>query len=203
MAADSSGVPAILLQYASVVSAANTVTITRAPVTTSTGALIYEDIALQFAVGAGGQITFAFAEPTVVPSPILLVAGFEAGTYVDADFDNMGFVLAGPGIGVGVSVWSVTLAATHGTGTTPSNATFWVGPIANSPIAARLKAANITSTNWSYGVLSTQEFYLANWALGNLLGFIQVGNTVTVARFTNNTGIDVNVPVDQFSYTLQ
>jgi hypothetical protein len=205
LAAASGGVPSILLQYASVVSAAYTITITRAPVTTSTGAVIYEDITLQFAVGATGQITFASSEPTVVPSPNLLVAGFEAGTYVNAAVgENMGFVLAGPGIGAGVSVWSITLAATYWYATTPGNATFWVGPIANSPIAARLTAAKITSNDWSYGVLGTQEAYAAPyWSVGDLLGFSQVGNTVTVARFTNNLKVDVNLPVDQFTYTLK
>ena len=138
--------PAVQLQYASTVAAGNTITISRAPVTTSTGALIYEDVTLQLAVGASGQITVASGYPKVVTSPTLLVGGFQAGTYVGPlgiDSGKMGFTLIGPGIATGGTEWSILAAAGYDACTVPGNATFFVGPahqqshLFNTPQASR------------------------------------------------------------------
>ncbi len=202
--------PSILLQYASAVNVGQTMTISRAPVTTSAGALIYEDITVQFAVGAGGQITVAPGYPKYALSPNLLVAGFQAGTYVGpvlntSDKLAMGFALTGPGIGAGATAWSIALASGYDPCTTPGNATFWVGPLASSPIEARLAAAKITSIDWSYGVLGTQDCGHGRgyaWSTDGLVGFSQVGDTITVASFSFG-GTDYNTPQDTFTYTLK
>jgi hypothetical protein len=75
-----------------------------------------------------------------------------------------------------------------------------VGPIANSPLAARLKAAGITSTAWSYGVTGGEACF-GTWPDDGLIGLSQTGNKLTIVGFTNNTG-DKNEPVDTISYTL-
>ena len=205
---DTTTTPNILLQYASVVSAGNTITISRAPVTGATGTTTYDDISLQFAVSAAGKVTVASGYPKVGASPNLLVGAFKAGTYVGASFPggNMGFVLTGPGVGQGVTVWNVATASGYNYATTPGNATFWVGPLSNSPIAARLNVAKITSTNWTYGILGTQsdgrEGANDTWNTNDILGFSQVGNTITIADFTLS-GSDQNTPADQFVYTLK
>jgi len=195
-------VPAIALQYASVVSAANTITITRAPVTTSTGAVVYKDITLQLAVSTTGGVTVAPGYPKVVTSPNLLVGSLKAGTYTNASY--YGIVLTGPGIGQGVTVWNIATAPQYNEGV-PASATIWMGPRANSPIANRLKAANITSTNWTYGtVWSPNNNYgtLQTFQQNDIIGISQVGNTLNIACFTLN-GTDQNTPVDMIIYTLK
>ena len=67
--------------------------------------------------------------------------------------------------------------------TYPSSATWYVGPIANSPLAARLKAAGITSTAWSYGVTGGEACY-NNWPDNTLIGLSQTGNKLTIVSFT-------------------
>jgi hypothetical protein len=206
-----SATPSIALQYASIVSTGNTITISRAPVTNSAGALVYDDITLQLAVGANGAITSASGYPKWVASPNLLVGAFEAGTYLgpsNIDSGKMGIVLTGPGIGSGVTVWSVAAAKGYdGTCTVPGNATFWVGPLANSPITKRLKTAGITSTNWSYGILgsSSCDYVIGRsgtWYANDIIGFSQVGNTITIADFSYENK-DQSTPADQFTYTAK
>ena len=199
--ATTTALPAIQLQYASVVSAGSTFTISRAPVYTSTGALVYEDISLQLAVGANGQITIAAGYPKYVVSPALLTSGFAAGTYVGpegVDKEQMGFVLTGPGIGAGVTEWTIKAAPTYDPCTSPGDATFWVGPLANSPIAARLKQYNITSTDWSYGITGVQNCYQTEWGANTVMGLSRVGNTITVGVFSEG-----NLPSYQYTYTLK
>jgi len=196
--------PAILLQYASIVSAGNTITITRAPVTTSTGATVYEDITLQLGVAANGAITMVSGYPKWNLSPVLTVAAFKPGIYVgpeNVDGGKMGFALSGPQPGAGVTVWSIATAPNYYAYTTPGNATFYVGPLASNLEYPRLKKAGITNTSLSYGFLGSGD---ANngWCKGDLLGFSQVANTITVENFTG-CGNDQPTPVDQYTYTAK
>jgi hypothetical protein len=71
-----------------------------------------------------------------------------------------------------------------------------VGPIANNPYAAQIKAAGITSTAWSYGI-STSNY--GRWGVATLIGVSQIGNTLTIVSFYSVTN---GVPYDQITYTL-
>jgi hypothetical protein len=118
----------------------------------------------------------------------------------------MGITLAGPGIGSGVTSWSIATAPGYDYCTIPGTAEFWVGSLTSSPIAARLKAAKITSTDWSYGELGPVTCIPGingnNWQTNGLIGLSQVGNTVTVASFSVD-GVDYSQPVDELTYTLK
>jgi len=107
--------------------------------------------------------------------------------------------IAGPGVSDGGAIlFSLAAAPAAHSCTYPNTATLFVGPNANNPLAAaRLSKAGITSTAWSYGVGDSPCF----WSTNDLLGFSQIGNTLTIARFTSN-GTDVATPVDQIVYTV-
>ena len=204
LAPEATVTPSILLQYASVVSAGNVITITRAPVTTSTGATVYEDIALELAVGANGAITVVSGYPKWKPSPVLTVAAFKPGIYVgpaNVNGGKMGFALAGPQPGAGVTVWSIATAPNYDEYTTPGNAVFYVGPLASNLEYARLKKAGITNTSLSYGAMGSGA---ANngWCKNDLLGFSQSNNTIVVQNFTG-CGVDQALPVDRYTYTAK
>src|SRR5712692_8849803 len=152
--------PYALFQYSTLTGSGNTITATRIPVVTTPGTTIYMNMTLQFDVDANGNLTISSGYPQFVPAPTLQVSSFMAGRYVGPSTVYSGgltITVSGPGIADGgATEWS--LAATAGaTGCTyPASATWYVGPIATSPLAARLKSAGITSTTWSYGVGGSQ-----------------------------------------------
>jgi hypothetical protein len=196
--------PYALFQYSTLTATGNTINASWIPVVTSTGATIYKDFTLQFNVDASGNLTVTSGYPKVVASPTNLVASFRAGTYGGPSTLYSGefaISVAGPGVGPGgMTQW--TCAASKGAHvyTYPSTATWYVGPIASSPLAVRLKAAGITSTAWSYGIGGGSNWG-EPWYNNALIGVSQVGNTITFVTFTNNAG-DHNEPVDTVTYTL-
>jgi hypothetical protein len=221
--ATTTAAPFLQMQYASIVATGNTLTISRVPENFA-GVIMYKDFTVQFALDSGGKMTIAPGYPTVVLSPSLLVAGFKAGTYVgpiNNDYPPIspGIALAGPGIGSGASVWSIAAAPPYDPCTAPGNATFWVGSLAGNPIAARLTKAGITNTSMSYGVSGAQLCYPSRsdqgpWMANSILGFSQVGSTVTITSFslyggnTNTSGNDgqggdKNVPTGELTFTLK
>jgi hypothetical protein len=191
-------------QYASLTGSGNMITATQVPVVLAGGVTVYENITLQFNSDANGNLTLAPGFPQVIPAPTLLTGGFKAGHYSGPSTvlsGNMFIVVNGPGVtDGGATEWSV-IAAAGATGFTyPSTATWYVGPISSNPLAARLGAAGITSTAWSYGVIGGAN-NSSPWAPDTLLGASQIGNSITIVSFTNG-GKDQAVPVDQITYTL-
>lgn len=196
--------PSALFQNATLTGSGSTITATRVPVAISATLTIYVDIAMQFVADANGNLTMAAGYPQIVPSPTLLTGSGKAGNYVGPGnlFNGKGNVIvSGPGVGDGgTTTWSLG-AAIGADGSTLTSATWYVGLIANSPMAARLKAANITSTAWSYGVSGAS---VANyrWCAGSLIGVSQTGNAVTIANFTDRSCNDQSAPQDQVTFTL-
>jgi hypothetical protein len=192
--------PYALLQYSTLTGSGNTITAAWVPVVTSKGTT-YQNITLLFDVSAEGVVTLASGYPVVVPAPTNLVSSFKAGNYVGPSTILSGDALitvAGPGVTTGGATEWTLGATTNANGCTyPSTATWYVGPIADSPLAARLKAAGITSTAWSYGV-GTGSCY-NDWGTDTLIGVSQVGNSITIVSFTY-AGTDKNEPVDQITY---
>jgi hypothetical protein len=201
----------ILGQYASNVAVANIVTLFRTPVTVG-AATTYWDITIEVTptLNTSGVVTGFKTATSAVHSPTLLVGAFKAGIYqgpAGIDSGGMGLTLTGPGIGSGVTTWSIATAPGYDPCTIPGTAEFWVGPLTSSAIAARLKAAKITSTDWSFGEMGTYTCYPGafnenNWPINGILGFSQVGNTITVASFSAY-GTDYSQPVDELTYTLK
>jgi hypothetical protein len=203
--------PGPQFQYASITGSGNTLNLTRVPVTTSAGNVVYQDIVLQFDNDGNGNLTVTAGYPTVNASPNLLVSSFQAGKYVGPSTvlkGNAVITVNGPGV---VNGGSTTWSHASGTGadscTYPASGTWYVGSMDNNPLAARLKKANITSTAWTYGISGGGIAFSCGgslsfaWGNGAILGVSQVGNTITFASFTNNS-FDQASPVDQITYTL-
>jgi hypothetical protein len=194
--------PYSLFEYSTLTASGDKVTATWVPVITSKGT-IFKNVTLLFEVDSSGNLTLAPGYPEVVPSPAPVVSAFKAGNYAGPASVYHGdfvIVVAGPGVTVGgATEWTVTAPTGVDIYTYPGSGTWYVGPLATNPLAARLKAAGITSTAWSYGVAGSQ--WRGAWAANTLVGVSQVGNTITFVSFTNPNG-DHSEPVDQITYTL-
>jgi len=144
------------------------------------------------------QITYTLGTATA-PSATP-VSSFQAGTYRSPGTILNGeatITLTGPGAaGGGTLQWSLAAAPSADRCTYPSTATWFVGPLANNPVAARLSKVGITSPAFSYGIGNGGTCF---WGTNDLLGFSQIGNTFTIARFTS--GADFAAPVDTITYT--
>lgn len=203
LVADAQTPPYALLQQSTITGSGNTITAINVPIVTSAGVTVYTNLMIQFNVDTNGNLTVStgFPQQTTAVSP--LVTGFLAGNYVGPSTINSGknlITVAGPGVTAGgATEWSISATSGAVIYTDPASATWYVTPIANSPIASRLQSAGITSTAWSYGVGA--GYSGPYWATNTLMGFSQVGNTLTIVSFTSS-GVDKNVPVDQITYTL-
>lgn len=201
--------PYALFDQATLTGSGNTVTATQIPVVTATGAVVYLSATLQFNVDANGNLTIASGYPQISPAPTLITGGFKTGVYLGPNMGSSGvanITVSGPGVtSGGATEWS--LSATPGaTGCTyPTTATWFVGSIANNPLAARLSKAGITSTSYSYGLAGSGStcFPGSAWYSGSIIGLVQNLNTITIVSFTKNSSTDSNVPVDQITYTTQ
>lgn len=221
-AAQSVGSPSAYFHHSTLTGSGATITAARVPVSTPGGKIVFRDVTLQLEADADGNLMLASGFPVVVQAPELPVLQFQAGKYLGPrNIANgkavirVGGPSASPG---GGSVWSLLSSDDADRCTYPGSATWYVGPLENSPQAARLKRAGITSTAWSYGVSgvgpgsSCLTFAYTNWDNGSLIGVSQSGNTLTIASFTNTlsrvTGTDGvliydrSAPVDQVTYIL-
>jgi hypothetical protein len=99
------------------------------------------------------------------------------------------------------------LAAASGAAcsTYPGTATWYVGPLADSTLAGRVKAAGIntaTSPSMYFGVASPGGcLYSGYWYTGALIGVSQVGNTLTISTFSLWGTNDYSTPRDTITYT--
>jgi hypothetical protein len=204
-------IPSAMFQNSTLTGSGNTMTATRVPVRISSSLTIYVDITTQFNVDLNGNLTMSAGYPQIVPSAALLTANFKAGTYVAPStlFNGKGFItVSGPGVSNGgATAWSLSTASGSDPGTTPATATWYVGPIANNPLAARLTQLGITSSAWSYGVGtgpnsgSWSSYDWGTWMAGSIIGVSQTGNAITIASFSFAGG-DKASPQDQITFTL-
>jgi hypothetical protein len=202
--------PAPLFQSATLTGSGNTITATRVPVALSATLIIYVDVTLQFNSDSNGNLTLASGFPQIVSSPALVTGNFTSGTFLGPTtlFKGNGLIaVSGPAVlDAGATMWSLTTAP----GTDPSiyiaSADWYVGPIATNPYATRISAAKITSTAYSYGILTGGPNCATPWcsgALGNLVGFSQTGNVLSIATFSYNGESDQNTPYAVLTFTLQ
>jgi hypothetical protein len=185
-------------QNATITSTTNTINATRVPAVDGQGGVHYWDVNLAFNTDSGGNLTLASGSPVITPSASTNSDGFVAGTYTNG---SEMVTVSGPGVtSGGATQWTLLISTGSGC-TTFSSATWYVGSLANNPLAARLSADGITSTAYSYGIEggSCDEGY--PWNPDALLGFSQTGNALTVVSFTN--GIDHPTPVGQVAYLLK
>jgi hypothetical protein len=181
------------------------VTATWLPIVTSAGT-VYKNVVLQFTFDADGNLILAPNYPEVTKAPAIIVSNFKAGTYLGPSTVLGGMAevnVSGPGIAPGgATEWSLSAASGANSCTYPATATWYVGSLATSPIAARLKSAGITSTAYSYGVASAASCAGNYWANDALIGVSQIGNTITISSFSF-AGSDYGTPQAQITFTLQ
>ncbi len=199
--------PSALFQFATLTGSGTTITGVLVPVVTSTGAIIYQNITIQFDVSASGALTVASLVTAPAPTPV--ISSFQAGEYVGPSTINSGeniINVSGPGVATGgITEWSLAAASGASCNTYPGTATWYVGNLADSPLAARVKAAgiNTTATTMSFGVASPGACYPSlDWYTDTLIGVSQVKNTLTIVSFTYY-GTDKSAPLDQITYTLK
>jgi hypothetical protein len=211
LAQSGSPTPGPQFQYAALTGSGNTITLTRVPVITASGQTVYQDVTLQFDNDGNGNITLTSGFPMFALSPSLQVSSFQPGKYagpVTMLNGNSFITVSGPGVvNGGSTAWSAATISGADPCTVPVSATWYVGPIDNNPMSARLKKANITSTAWSYGISGNGIAFSCggslsfHWSNGSIIGVSQTGNSITFASFTNNS-FDQASPVDQVTYTL-
>lgn len=188
---------------ATIVGGTNSLTLTRVPVSAG-GKTYYWDITIPFLVDSDGAVVVQPIDE--VKSVLFVDSAFEAGSYVGPPTILGGLAkiaLAGPGVFNGsYTEWTISTVSGANGCTYPASAALFVVPaLSDSPIYSRLKKAGITSNAWSYGTAASTGCYYT-WPSNGIIGVSQVGNTLTIASFTNG-GTDQNTPVDQITYTLK
>jgi len=198
-------------QYGTLTATTNSISATYVPITTASGTLTYENLTIPFSLylDSQGNVEAEAGDITAVPSPLPQTDGFIAGNYVGPGGGTAQLItLSGPGVtSSGATEWSVALSPGATGCTWPQSATFYVGPLEDNPLYARIKAAGITSTAYSYGVSGNQPCTTGNtgaswWETGSLLGFLQTGNTLTIVSFSYAASDDSDVPEDPIPYSL-
>jgi hypothetical protein len=201
--------PYALFQYSTITGSGNTITATQLPVVTTSGT-VYQNVTLLFDVDASGNLTLAPGYPEVVKSPRPFTANFVPGTYVGPSTILSGkaiITVSGPSVGPGgITEWSLSAPTGADPCSYPSSAVWYAVPaLANSPLAARLSKAGITSTAVQYGVGGSQcstDGY--DWEQNTLLGFSQTsGTTLAISSYTYDGVTDYNTARDTITYTLQ
>jgi len=204
--AQSVNMPYALFQYSGVVAAGNTISLSRVPVVVGPGMTLYKDLVLQFDVDNSGNFVFSSGFPQLADAPSLLSSSIVTGKYVGPANVNQGqnaITISGPAVlSGGVLAYTFTISSGAGNSTYPSQGTFYIGKADQVPIADRLKTAGITSTAWNWGLATGNNNYNTCWINSNMIiGVSQVGNTLTIASFTQS-GTDKSLPTDQIIYTL-
>lgn len=145
--------PTVYSGNATITGSGDVVTVARIPVQDSSGNIHYYDVTINFGVTAAGALSIASS--TIQASANLIISNFQAGTYASPPGNNTWTNrLSGPGVGpAGTTAWSFN--ASGGTSpncSVPWSATWYTGPISSNPYTARITAAGITSTDYSYGI---------------------------------------------------
>jgi hypothetical protein len=201
--------PAAFFNNASVIGLNKMIATTHVPIQTGTGTIIYKDVTIQINVDAAGNLTYATATPIATLSPTLSATNIRAGIYTDSLNAAFGIQVSGPAIipgGGGEGQWSITAAAGLSCDASAPS-TFYTGPslaLANSKLAARVKTAGITATQYSFGELGENGCQNdGNWYNGALIGVTAVGNQLQVSSFTHLTGADSSSPVETVTYNFK
>lgn len=194
--------PYALFQQATITGSNNTITATQIPVITASGVVVYLNTTIQFDVDANGNLTISAGFPQTVAAPATITSNLRAGRYVSPSniLNGKGaIILSGPGLtDGGATMWTISAAPNADPGTYPSTASFYVGPIANNPLASHLTQDGVTSTAFSYGIVGGGQLGPGGqWGAGSIIGVSQSGNTLTIALFNN-----YKTPQDQITYTL-
>jgi hypothetical protein len=210
------------LQDATVVARGSTITITRLPIHTATGT-IYRDVTIELQVDAQGHVTLATNnagravapgmpgpstgqvalpsvpsnQPIELPqreSPPIVMQIFRAGTYTAPDGSLARLLDRGNDLVHHVPLWS--LSSDNGP---ILSAQFYSGPPFMNPRAKRLHAAEITSTDYAYGL--TDAGSDGPFGSNAVIGVRQEGNNLRVVSFRHGCCSETSEPVATIVYT--
>ncbi len=194
--------PAMFFEDSSVIGIGDTITALQVPIRTATGDFIFKDVTIVLDVDTKGNLRWATAKPLATPSPVLQTSNIRAGIYLSPTSTQEGIRITGPtAIGNGGEAeWAITVGPGKIANISPPNpAVFYTGPLAKSPLEARLAKAGLTSTQYNYGVIGTTS---GTWFSNALVGLRLIGNQLAVALFTDSSGTDHKDPVTQIIYTF-
>jgi hypothetical protein len=180
--------PRAILPQSNVTTTDNVVQMTRVPVVTSTGAVFYRDIRIEFNVSAAGAVTLKPGFPRVVASAPIIPVTFSPGRY---KYNGYIFNLRQAGVATGGrTTWNLTETTYYN-----FQATWTTGPILNHPIVGlRLAAARVTNPTLAYGSIG---YNAMNSTLddGDLFGAQALPDTIVFYDFTGDSG-DASQPVE-------
>lgn len=167
--------------------AGNTVSMTRIPVKTSTGAILFKDIQIQFTVDNLGNTTLSAGFPKITVSPPPIPSAFKAGTY--KDIIGRKYVVSGPAIIPGGRVmWRI-----QETAPTIFEASWATGAVTGHPFQAQLNRNKITSTLYNWGVVGAiNNFSIFGLNLNDVLGAQQIGNQLIFHLYNDFTAIETS-----------
>jgi hypothetical protein len=192
------------IEFGGISGSAGTVSITRVPIVLSSGKVIYKDVMILLQADANGILSPSI--PIQAISPPLPTQTLQAGIYVDVANTSSAFEFNGPAqLANGVGKW-IIYPATGFKSDCGVPASIYTGSLSANPLAARLKAAKITDTEYSYGEIASFSGNIpfcggAFWNPNFLIGVSQVGNQVEFALFTSS-GTDVSAPVARIDFVL-
>ena len=211
------------LQDATVVARDGTISITRLPVRTSTGT-IFRDVTIELHVDDDGRVTLATdgagralvggvaaaraggraVALRAVPSdaaielpqrasPPIVMQRFTPGTYTMTDGTLVTLGERGEDLVHHVPMWTLSGGAPL------ESATFYSGPPSMNPRSARLKRAQITSTDLAYGTMDggTGD----KFGTGALIGVAQHGRILQIVSFRVGCCSDAETPVARIDLT--
>lgn len=169
--------------------AGNTVSMTRIPVRTSTGTVLFKDIQIQFTVDNLGNTTLSAGFPKITVSPAPIPSAFKAGTY--KDIFGRKYLVSGPAIIPGGRVmWQIQETAPAGFVFEASWAT---GAVAGHPFQAQLTRNTITSTLYAWGVVGAiNNFSTFFLDVNDVLGAQQIGNQLIFHLYNDFTAVQTS-----------
>jgi hypothetical protein len=200
--------PAIFMQSATISGAGNALTLGRVPVKDANGKITYKDISMLFTVDNAGNVTLDPQSVSITSSPPLNAGTFKPGHYRgykacnEADCKGDFTVGTGGGNGGRISGSIQRINIFQGAGSADIsdvfNASWTSGPINGHPDEAKLKAAGITSTAYSWGVMGTAGAFTkgSGWRAGDIIGAIQTGNQLTLVNFGDDNKSDASLTFD-------
>ncbi len=134
-------------------------------------------------------------------SPPVVVSAITPGLYKDTN-NGTEFTITGPGVLTGGNS-EYTIIATYGCPAAQPGV-FYSGPASSSPIAARVAAAGINTTQYRVGVIGNESCNPGfSFVSNGLFGLSEVGDTLVVASFTDSSGKDYSMPVGQRNFIFQ
>jgi hypothetical protein len=172
--------------------AGNTVSMTRIPVKTSTGAILFKDIQIQFTVDNLGNTTLSAGFPKITVSPPPIPSAFKAGTY--KDIIGRKYLVSGPAIIPGGRVmWQIQETAPAGFVFEASWAT---GAVTGHPFQAQLNRNKIISTLYTWGVVGKiNSFTVFTLNVTDVLGAQQIGNQLIFHLYNDFNAIETSTAI--------